>query len=56
MKPGKEFIKKPDSDMVNEPVKDDEGIDAFLILQIVGGIFVVIFIAWFILHVVMHLV
>jgi len=55
MKPVSESNKKPDRDPINAPVKEREGIDALVLLQITGGIFTGIFLIWIIAQAIQHL-
>jgi hypothetical protein len=55
MKQGSNSEKKPDSKFIADPVKADEGIDAFRVLQIIGGIICVILVVWIIFHSILHI-
>jgi len=48
--------KKPDSKSDREPVNEDEGIDAFRVLQIVGGIICVILMVWIVFHSILNII
>jgi len=56
MKQGSDSDKRPDSKVVGEPVKEDEGIDAFKVLQLVGGIICAILAVWMIFHSILHII
>lgn len=56
MKQGSDSEKRPDSKPVGEPVKEVEGIDAFRVLQIVGGIICAILVVWIIFHSILHII
>jgi|GEM_PF-1573390 len=56
MKQGSDSDKKPDSKSVGDPVKEDEGIDAFKVLQLVGGIICAMFVVWIIFHSILHII
>ena len=56
MKQGSDSDKRPDSKVVGEPVKEDEGIDAFKVLQLVGGIICAILAVWIIFHSILHII
>ena len=56
MKPDSDSKKKSDSDSVTPIVTDGEGIDAFRILQIVGGIICAMFVVWIIFHSFLHII
>jgi hypothetical protein len=55
MKPGSDS-KKTEKDTITNPVKDGEGIDALVVLQILGGIIAAVALVWLILHNVLHMI
>ena len=56
MKSVSDSVKKTDSDPVNEPVKEGEGIDALKVGQILVIVLCAIFIAGFLLHNILHII
>ncbi|WP_292546530.1 hypothetical protein [Methanoregula sp.] len=56
MKQGSSSEKRPDSKSDGEPIDEDEGIDAFRVLQVVAVTACLILIIWFILHNVLHII
>jgi hypothetical protein len=56
MKQDSDSDKKPESKSVGDPVKEDTGIDAFKVLQLVGGIICAIFVIWMIFHSILHII
>ena len=56
MKQGSDSDKKLDSKSVKDPITEDKGIDAFKVLQLVGGIICAILVVWIIFHSLLHII
>ena len=56
MKPGSDSARKSDSDSINEPGSDKQGMDFLQVLQVGGGIICAIALIFLILRYILHII